>query len=262
MGLLDKLFGKNEIQTKEQPVANPADGAQYFGALDLKQYGFTEDEQNSICAFYNYSLNKDNDIYPIDKEEFDQIQWLRDTLPNVCFLWADGQSNYAGVYFQGPYRGMVMILAHDNPMYAPLYVSISSFVDTVQSTEMEDLDIPHLLASDMPPTDFPSKTMNAEQDSKNLDITQQLLAQIPSEADEEKQVQMAYGAMYLCPAQYLDLLFPLFDIENMYIQQDICDIFVFHQYIDAIPRIEQAANGGSVHIKNSAKRALEMLKSF
>jgi hypothetical protein len=233
-------------------------GAKYYAELGFDPYGFTAEEKHSICSYYDYFYANDNHetkIEPIGKIDFDEISYYKEFLPDVCFLWYDGQSNYAGMYYLGPLRGKVMFLCHDEPNHAPQFRNISSFLERVKSGDIKELSVPELGNSD-----YPADDLSANEKKQNLELAKHFLDSLPDMEDDDQQYQAALKAMYLMPAEHLDLLLPLVDTENMYIAQDLPDIFAYHRYAAAIPALRQAAESGRVPIRGAAKRALEKLR--
>ncbi len=49
-------------------------------------------------------------------------------LAALLVIWADDNSNYAGVYMAGPENGRVCIVDHDDLTFDPAYGSVKSFL--------------------------------------------------------------------------------------------------------------------------------------
>ena len=229
--------------------------------MEFHKYNFTDEEKNIICEYYDFFYNNQDEhlgIEPVSKEDFENTLWTRDFIPDVCLLWYDNQSNYAGMYYRGNLRGKVMFLCHAEPNYAPLFKNISSFLANVKNGVIYDLHVPNLGVCDYP-CDYPAKVLTEEEKEQNLSLAKEYLAGIKG-VDDDVDVQMALKAWYLMPAKYLDLLIPLMKSGNMYIEQDIPYIFAFHNYRDAIPALREASENGSIYIKDSAKRALAEIR--
>jgi hypothetical protein len=231
-------------------------GKSYYKEMCLEKFNFTIEEEKAICDFYDFSIteeyeNLELDIEPISKKEYDSMaNYLNELIPDVCLLWKDGQSNYAGVYYKGDLRGKIMFLSHDEPNYSPLFRSITSFLASVKNGTISDLYVPQYGVCD-----YPAKTLSDAEREENYALAQKYLNSLQG-VDDELGIQIAMKAWYLMPVEHLDLLIPLMKSGNMYIEQDIPCIFSFHNYKNAIPALQEVADKVSVHIKGSAKRAL------
>src|SRR5205085_1865357 len=47
----------------------------------------------------------------------------------IAWLWSDDNSNFAGLYTDGPLAGWLVKLDHDEPMLAPAWRSVGSFLE-------------------------------------------------------------------------------------------------------------------------------------
>jgi len=84
-----------------------------------------------------------------------------------------------------------------------------------------------------------------------MGIVEALQAQLPSllEESDEAHHQAVMSICQLISPENLDLLIPFINCGNMYVEQDIPYIFAFHNYREALPALEDAAENGSVHVK-------------
>ena len=236
-------------------------GELYYQELELDQYGFNSKEKDVICEFYDYYQTKQAEksysslIIPMSKEHFNELMpHMENYLPDVCLLWEDENSNYAGVYYKGLLRGKVMFLCHEELWDTPLFRDISSFVQSVKN-ELTTCMLNPFLTDSSYNCDYPAKSLLESEQEQNLILAKKYLENICG-TDDDVDFQSALKAFYLMPAENLNLLIPLMKSANMYIEQDIPNIFVYHNYRDAIPNLREAAESGSIHIQSSAKRAL------
>jgi len=235
-----------------------SDGESYFEYMEFNKYNFSSEEKRRICEFYEYIRNGQSEysfIQPITKENLTAIEYQKEFVPDVCMLWQDDNSNYAGVYYKGSLRGKVMFLTHDEPNYAPLFQSIQSLIKNIKSGIIEDFFIPPLGTCD-----YPSKHSTEEEKESNAILAKEYIEKLRGD-DEDRDYQLALIACYLMPAEYLELLIPLMNSGNMYIEQDIPEFFVFHDYKPAIPILQDICESGSTFAKDSSKHALLKLRS-
>ena len=235
-------------------------GEDYYRETGLERFGFSPEEKREICGFYEHfqhcrAENIQTYIEPLQKDGFDEIMsFVKGYLPEICLLWEDGNSNYAGVYYTGMMRGKVMFFSHDELWDAPIFRNIASFVQSVKTGATESLMNEYL--SNLPYNgDYPAKLLSEQEKEEHLALAKVYLEQLRGE-DDDIDFQFALKAFYLMPAENLDLLFPLLKSGNMYIEQDIPEVFAFHNYRRALPLLKEAAENGSIHLSRSAKRAV------
>ena len=207
-------------------------GTAYYNELKLDDFGFLPEEKAGICAYYNHYYENQNSnirIEPLLKEDFDKLNnHMKEFQPEVCLLWTDGGSNYAGVYYKGLLRGKVMFLDHDDYCnHAPLFRSVFSFIEHVKSRKVDFLCIPSLITEEC--YDYPAKNLTENEKAQDLKIAKELLDQLSDMEDDQLHFNLAIKAAYLTPAEHLDLLIPL-ATGNSSVALEICYLFAFHNY--------------------------------
>ncbi|WP_195576728.1 HEAT repeat domain-containing protein [Paenibacillus sp. 1001270B_150601_E10] len=167
----------------------------------------------------------------------------------ISWLWTDDNSNYAGVYMDGPMKGMICYLNHEEPDYSPVFQSIDRFLAAIlqagPDAYMEELQ-----------TDYPG-TLAGELE---WGVVQQLTETVGQLDDEEARVQYLFALMSLTPANKLDTLLPYLDDEDMYVQERVCDIIGYYGYVPAKDKLKWIAEHGSLNGRSAAKRALSHLR--
>lgn len=144
---------------------------EYYDDLGLGQYGFSTEEKDQICSFYDHSKTNSHDIYPITKEEFDDMKsWSEKYLPEVCLLWSNRNGNFAGVYRSVSLIGKICIVDHEEEMYAPLFRSIDSFIAAVVVDKITDLYNEDMLRRTC--ADYPSLDASQAEKDSDLEIAQ------------------------------------------------------------------------------------------
>jgi len=248
---------------------NTKTAEQYYNSLNLSKYNFTLEEKQAICKYYDYFKDSnlpDNGTHvtSVPEENFEEMMgYMKEYYPDSCVLWGDGNSNWACVYYQGSLRGKVAFLSHEEGGMYPLFRNMSSFVDRVIQNNKDGVltCFLHPSLNEVPYNyDYPNKNPTELEKSQNLKIVEALQAQLPSllEESDEAHHQAVMSICQLIPPENLDLLIPFINCGNMYVEQDIPYIFAFHNYREALPALEDAAENGSVHVKNSARRAVSL----
>ena len=233
-------------------------GIDYYDSLGLDSYGFTDEEKAQICGFYDLCSAGDYGVYPISREELEEMKdWSAEFLPEVCLLWSNRNSNYAGVYLSGPLKGKVCIIDHEEEMYVPLYRSIQSFTAAVASRQLTDLYNEDPLKA--VPKDYPSLNAGQAEKESDLTIAKTLIQQMDEDPDMDD-YRYGMAVCYLMPDTNLDLLKPFLFKNNMWVQEAACYVLALHQYAPALEWLEEISRTGKGNAKFAATRSLKYIK--
>ena len=233
-------------------------GIDYFNGLGLVNDAFTPEEKERICGFYEKSRMRDYGIYPINKSAFDDMQkWSREFLPDVCLLWTNDHSNYAGVYLAGPLRGKVCIIDHEEEMYAPVFRSIKTFIAAILSHQLNDLHNQSILKSKG--LDYPALNASPAEKEADLAIARALIKAL-DDVPETDYYQSGMAVCYLMPDTHLDLLKPFLYQDNMWVQEVACGVLAIHQYAPAEAWLKEISQTGKGNALLAAEQALRYMK--
>src|ERR1035438_7102570 len=94
-------------------------------------------------------------LMPVAEVLTTQVAMNRIRVPKTgapIWLWTDDNSNYCGVYTDGPLSGWVTVIDHEEPMLAPAFRSVSSFVSQllVESPNHDNGEVCDWAAYDIP----------------------------------------------------------------------------------------------------------------
>ncbi len=231
----------------------------YFKSLGINGELFSKADIDLINIYYEKSKTLDNYIKPISKGELDLINdYCTSFLPkDTCLLWTNENSNYAGVYTNGLFKGMVFIVDHEETMYTPVWRSIRSFLNKVNIGEVEDLDNPYFYREKW--MDYPSFNRTDEENSDDFKIVEKLFDELKV-AEEGPYTNIAFCISNMIPKEKLELLKPLLLEDDMYVQEAVCNIYGFYNYIDAKPWIMKVYETGKCNAKSAANNALKRIK--
>jgi hypothetical protein len=166
---------------------------------------------------------------------------------DVRALWTDHQSNYAGVYVQGPLEGRVCILDHEEPDLSPVYRSIPSFLESLLESAAGDADWQAM------PTDYPvdrgisivgEKPATAADRDMDWVTAQSLVPQYRGARNEDEKRYLAYSIMALTPPDRVDTLLEFLEDDDMWTQERACWIFGRRKYQPAVGRLAVMALRG------------------
>ncbi len=178
----------------------------------------------------------------------------------IC-LWSDHNSNYCCVYTRGPLEGFVAILDHEEPMLAPAFRSIASFMSQLLSdgpkTGQEDQGGGQV-AYDIPSLSRCIPELSADLDSFDQDsLLAKLFEQLYSgEQDVRLRRLFAFCSICLTPFGNTADIFPFMDDEDMWIAESAVRLVDVRRYSGAVERLETLAHQGG---HNSSMAALNCL---
>ena len=97
-------------------------------------------------------------------------------LKNICILWEDSESNYAGICTNGTMRGKIMFISHEFLCPIPVFRSIETFQKAVECNKISDLYPPQLefLSPENNPFDYPSNHKTPEEQEQDMSIADKL----------------------------------------------------------------------------------------
>ncbi|WP_321385563.1 hypothetical protein [uncultured Enterococcus sp.] len=253
MSFFKKLFNMTDSKNTNTAHSEPI----YINEKLLIDHHLSDSELACFRTFKQ--VHKNYLVHPITQEDYQALEYMKEFLPDICFLWSDEYGNYAGFFYRGALRGKIMILTHSETLYAPLYSSMKSFIAAVMDSSFEELMIPRLFPTDLSESymaDYPAKTPTVKEQQENYTAAKQLLSTLDSMSDEESYAQTVFQIFYIMPHEHLDELLVFFDSDNLYILQDIPYLFAFHHYQPAVAYLKEAVQKNTPHISSHAKRAL------
>lgn len=159
-------------------------------------------------------------------------EWLDDDLPDALVLWADAESNLAGVYVDGPLTAFVFVFQHDDPDVSPRFESAAAFVDRLLMDDDDVRDLGLLVHSGtcpLPPTHLPPREL-----ANRITLSLNLIAGADPEEDDAA-IQAVRSALALVPhapvpTEVLDALAALLESDSLYIWQDVPRLLAAQDY--------------------------------
>lgn len=198
-------------------------------------------------------------IEPLAEDERAELaDWLDEELPEGTLLWGDDQSNYAGVYIDGPLLGMVFVLMHDEQNLAPRFATADRFVDRLLVDDSDVLDLGMLVSGDA--CELPPDSLTSGELGSRLAVALDLLGQT-DHTDDEASIQAVRTALALVPhtpvpAELLDAFVAVLDFHGLYAWQDIPRLLAEQNYRGRGAPLRQALELGRNEPSFDARRAL------
>jgi hypothetical protein len=182
---------------------------------------------------------------------------LRDSwfqLPQeILVLWTDDNSNYAGCYVDGDLAPRVVLIHHEELDYTPKFHSPSTFQDARRAGYATDKAWPELV------TDYPARS-GGDYPLLAADRDLALAFLAAYEADPSTRASAHY-ALQLIPYSDTEMILPLLQAEDMWVQEHACHVLGARQYSAAIDHLRQVAIDGKHNGRIAALRALRSMPS-
>jgi hypothetical protein len=185
----------------------------------------------------------------------------------IAWLWTDDNSNYVGVYTSGPLEGWWVKLDHEEPMLAPAWRSVASFLerllDSAPGTARGD-DV----AADIPtiPRDVPAREDDPDHVARDRAIARSL-TELYEKCDagdvEQEDLRRLYAccAMALTPARDVESLNGFLRDDDMWTPETAVRSLEFRNYRGPIGDLERLAREGHANGDSAALRLLVRMRT-
>lgn len=172
-------------------------------------------------------------------------------------FWTDDQSNHALVYLSGPLRGMVVLLYHDEPDYAPRYRSALSFLLHLYAAgTMNHYEEDSVLTADLPVLE---PRLSSSQTAEDRRLYQICRTDYEQATTDQERFLAAVTAMNLLPYEDTDELEEFTLAEDFYIGQRACEIYGKRRWEDAEELLLSLSKNAHSNVAGAARQALEQL---
>jgi hypothetical protein len=175
----------------------------------------------------------------------------------ILWLWTDDNSNYAGVFIEGLLEGFVTVFDHDEPVVAPRFFSVSSFLEALLAEDEEALDLPSLRC------ELPVVSDEGAERERLGALATELLARwrrAPSSeeepGDEDRRRGWGLAALSLLPMADTHLAVELLRDPDMWTPESAARLLGSRGYVAAIPELERLAVEGAPNGDSAAMQAL------
>jgi hypothetical protein len=207
-------------------------------------------------------------LMPVAEVLTTQVAMNRIRVPKTgapIWLWTDDNSNYCGVYTDGPLSGWVTVIDHEEPMLAPAFRSVSSFVSQllVESPNHDNGEVCDWAAYDIPqltrkiPTLVPDPA-NFQQDRE---LSEHFRQKFRNEGDDGLRRLYAFCTICLTPFECTGEALAFLDEKDMWTPGAAIRLMELRRYPDAVERLERLAQLGIINTSNAALSYLVRLNT-
>lgn len=204
----------------------------------------------------------------------------------IC-LWGDDQSNYAGIYLDGPFKGKTCFVDHEAYYVgdvSPLFRNEQSFTNRVielakRNRLVSQFEEGALKESELKtavrkfpysyyeyrsdaswhamPVDYPARqnSLFDQEDRESFERISLALNQRDFSIEGERKF-LIYALARLTPYAAANTLLPLLEENDMYIPSHVCNTLWLRRYAAAIPYIATLALNCHQNCRQSAERTL------
>ena len=206
-------------------------------------------------------------LLPIDEaieNNAEAASFLQDTpkTGKIALLWYDDNSNYIGVYTDGPLIGWLVTLDHDEPMAVPSYRTAASFLSRLLDS------LPGVVPEDQAALDaamVPREIPTAYDDPEYLNADRKLVASFrglyEQEHDEDLRRLYALCAIALTPVANTGDVISFFDDDDMWTPEAAVRLLELRHYRSGIESLERLVREGGPNGESAAIRHLVRMQT-
>jgi hypothetical protein len=170
---------------------------------------------------------------------------------NWACLWTDDNSNWCGIYTDGPLSGCVTVLDHEAPMLVPAFRSIESFLMRLlaEAPNDDEDDARKSVAYDIAqltreiPLKIPDPNNSAE-DRRLAALFKQLHS---NEHNEDLRRLYAFCSICLTPFESTGDVWSFVDDPDWQVPVAAIRLMELRRYADAVEKLERLAHEGGTH---------------
>lgn len=218
----------------------------------LNQYNLKASEIETLNTFQS----RDGFVL-LDEEGFEEMMDYFSQFPvykNLVPFITDENSNYWCVYINGPMKGMVCYLSHDEPDLAPKFQSVSNLLKVINEND-DAYDFYDLTENNF---DFPSKNISEFEHRKM--IIEELKEAFGNEADEDIRRQLGFSIIALTVTSEVEKnIYLLLNDEDMYVQEQAIRSLGFHQYQPALEKLNELKTTALTNGRKAIETVLKKL---
>jgi len=191
------------------------------------------------------------------------LTMLRDSLSTIgslAWLWTDDNSNYVGVYTDGPLHGLLCILNHEEPILIPAFRSIESFMYRLLSEARHKgqdgaYDIPSV------PQDFPQSVPDVANDESDMQLALLFRERYRSETSEDMRRLCALCSICLTPIESTAEVTPFLEDPDMWVPEAAIRLLELRSWKESTEQLEKLAREGHPNGDAAAMRFLARMNT-
>lgn len=175
---------------------------------------------------------------------------------DICPLFTDNNSNYVGIYHQGPLRNKVCNLDHEDMNFSPIFHNIASFIASIENEPDKDW---HELV-----LEYPTLALEKPEFSQDADKVIKEIDELITNAVIDKRLmrQLIFAQITLIPYVRTDEVYEYLASEDMFIQEKAVELLRKRKYAPAVYQLFEIAKTGMQNGKIAAIIALKEINTL
>jgi hypothetical protein len=175
---------------------------------------------------------------------------------SVLWLWTDDNSNYCGVYTDGPLAGWLTVFDHEEPMLVPAFRSVASFMEALLNEAMKEeeddpaIDVPYV------PRELPETSVDCAHYEGDKLLAERFSQLYADEQDGELRRLYAFCAICLTPFQDTEKVLRFLEMDDMWIPEAAVNLLGVRRWERGVPQLERLAREGRMNGDSAAMRHL------
>jgi len=179
----------------------------------------------------------------------------------IVWLWSDDNSNYIGIWCDGPLAGFLTVLDHDSPLPVPAFRTVISFLTRLlafrggRGSYVSMYDVPSI------PRDLPVLADDPTTTLRDKELADCFRRSWAVECDDDRKSYFAALSMALTPVADTASVLEFLSDDDMFTPELAVNLLELRQYVDAVPALEKLAANGSPNGDSAAIRLLVCMKT-
>lgn len=178
------------------------------------------------------------------------------TVGKIIWLWTDDNSNYCGLYLDGPLTGWMTILDHDEPMAGPAFRSLASFLSHLLADSRKSGDDERALDLPTLPRDIPETATNAANVEGDRRLASEFREEYQQEAEDDLKRLYAHCAICLTPVEDTREVLNYLNDADMWTPETAVRLLELRHWDGPVGPIERLAREGRPNGDSAAMRLL------
>lgn len=195
-----------------------------------------------------------------ESRKLDELMGNRSRGGTIAWLWTDDESNWVGVYTDGPLRGWLVLFDHEEPKNTPAWRGVQSFLvrwlDSAVGSEAAKEEALDLV---MVPAEMPLVDESPEHTAGDAALAREFAELYEREEKKGRRRFWARCAMTLTPPSQTASITRFLADPDMWTPETAAGLMNQRGYEGAVAELEALVRGG---VPNGAGAAAHCLASF
>ena len=175
--------------------------------------------------------------------------------PPIVFFWTDDESNWAGIFTEGPLKDYITVVDHDEPIIRPSFSNVLAFYASLIGCTQHDTHDGLIYLPEIP-TELPRANDEPHLLDHERTLSNYFLERAEAAQSNDQRLDMMCCALRLIPAADTHKILPLLETDDMFVPELAIEVVTRRQYTPAIPSLVNLARRGRPNGDTAAISAL------